>query len=484
MNVFSNHKTLERKYRPRGGKALDVVRQLNTSAGLLVDKYLLEVFRDQGFEFDPERDNRSVYDPHAMPVALEKYRVQDSLSYDSDCLQLAKKDTFNAFCGNQKLDALSLTSCLAPFIKLERSSGLPLATTKGAAFELDLGRAVSCVESGDPFPPCIAYHRIQFGESGPKTRLVWGYPLSATLVEAMFARPLIEKFKTNQSPMTLGYNKMELSAVTQHLRNSGLTYCLDFSRFDATVRSTFIAFAFSILKTHFRAFDEFEEECWRRIVSYFLHTTILMPDGFVWQKHGGIPSGSYFTQMVGSIVNYLATQYMSYRSHGSGIPRGWLVVLGDDSLFSMPFVSLDKLSAYASEIGLTVNAEKSIIARKSEAVHFLGHSWPHGVASRPVSDVLKRVVTSERWSNEPIDQLRVDKLVAFVGDCKEGSLVIAKLGKVLNQIDSQTQYMLYLSTRSMNDRATAHTGLARMREMSHQTSLTFGQTINVGLWLS
>lgn len=425
--MTNTENSVVKKYRPRGKTSQDVVRSLNTTKGIIVDKYLLKVFEEQGFEFDPEVDNRSVYNPEALFDALSHYQKRP-LSYDKEVFDQAVKIAYSAFGGDGSLSNYDLNSGLKPFIKLEKSSGLPLAATKGAAFESDLALARKNVLEGKAFPPCIAYHRIQFGEKGPKTRLVWGYPLSVTLLESMFARPLIEKFLNTSSPMAFGYRKMELSAVTQRLRNCGLTYCLDFSKFDSSICSKFIHIAFRIMKTHFREFDEFTEEVWNRVESYFIHTTILMPDGFVYQKHGGVPSGSYFTQLVDSIVNFIAMQYISIKTTGDGIPERWGYVLGDDSIFTLKeYVNLTEIVRFGKQLGLLINADKSVVAKESEEVHFLGHYWPHGVASRSYNDLVKRMITSERASKLPIPDQRGMKVFAFLGDCKEGSLLSSRL---------------------------------------------------------
>lgn len=416
-----------RRHRPRGETVRDVVRQLNTRAGIIVDKYLASVFEEQGFEFDPERDNRSVYDPSKLFDALSHYEKRIT-NFDSRTLRVAMNMTMKAFGGDGTLSPAPLSDGLKKFIKLEKSSGLPMAETKGAAFEKDLSLAQQVLREDRAFPACIAYHRIQFGQEGPKTRLVWGYPLSATLVEATFARPLIDHYLGVVTPMAFGYRKMELSAVTQRLRNCGLTYCLDYSKFDSSICARFIYFAFDVMKTHFREFVEDEEIAWKRMVDYFIHTTILMPDGYIYQKHGGVPSGSYFTQLVDSIVNFMATQYIALRATGKAIPDGWLFVLGDDSIFTLStFVGMSDIQRYGAELGLKINLEKSTVARKSNKVHFLGHYWPHGVASRPLEELQLRLVTSERPSRDPLPTQRGNKLFAFTGDCKEGSILASQL---------------------------------------------------------
>lgn len=429
MHNSENNTSVERRHRPRGKVAQDVVRQLNTRTGIIVDKYLVEVFKEQGFEFDPVVDNRSVYQPEKLFDALKFYERR-STSYDGECLAKAKRLAMREFGGDRSLDPAELSQGLKSFIKLDKSSGLPLASTKGAAFEQDLRLAVATLAEGKPFPACIAYHRVQFGTNGPKTRLVWGYPLSATLVEAMFARPLINHFLGVASPMAFGYRKIELSAVTQKLRNCGLTYCLDYSKFDSSLSAGLIHFAFDVLKSHFRELTDEEAVAWKRVVDYFIHTTILMPDGYIYQKHGGVPSGSYFTQLIDSIVNYVATQYIALRATGDLIPRGWVYVLGDDSIFTLnAFVKLDRLAAFGAELGLTINSDKSVVAFGSDKVHFLGHSWPHGVASRPLRDLILRLVTAERASSEPLPIQRGQKLVNFLGDSKEGGQLMSQVMK-------------------------------------------------------
>lgn len=416
-----------RRHRPRGETARDVVRMLNTRTGIIVDKYLASVFEEQGFEFNPERDNRSVYSPEQLFDALSHYERRE-VNADKEALSIAMKITMKAFGGDGSLAVAELASSLKQFIKLEKSSGLPLAETKGAAFEKDLTLAQNILREDRAFPACIAYHRTQFGKTGPKTRLVWGYPLSATLVEAMFARPLIDHFLGVMSPMAFGYRKMELSAVTQRLRNCGLTYCLDYSKFDSSISARFIYFAFDVMRSHFGEFTEEEATAWKRIVNYFVHTTILMPDGYIYQKHGGVPSGSYFTQLVDSIVNFMATQYIALRATRTAIPNGWLFVLGDDSIFTLPtYVGMSDIKRYGAELGLKINVEKSVVARKSNEVHFLGHYWPHGVASRPLEELQLRLITSERPSRDTLPTQRGNKLFAFTGDCKEGSILASQL---------------------------------------------------------
>lgn len=44
---------------------------------------------------------------------------------------------------------------------------------------------------------------------------------------------------------------------------------------------------------------------WDIIVDYIIHTPIRFADGERHVKHSGVASGSYFTQLIDSIVNYI-----------------------------------------------------------------------------------------------------------------------------------------------------------------------------------
>lgn len=69
-----------------------------------------------------------------------------------------------------------------------------------------------------------------------------------------------------------------------------------------------------------RAFDWIED--------YFINTRIMLPDGTVFRKKHGLPSGSYLTQLIGSICNMLAVKTL-LRIQSIVVSK--IRVLGDDS---------------------------------------------------------------------------------------------------------------------------------------------------------
>lgn len=53
------------------------------------------------------------------------------------------------------------------------------------------------------------------------------------------------------------------------------------------------------------------------IQKYFIYTTIRTANGLRYRKDNGIASGSYFTQIIGSIFNYILIQWMTLKFCGN-----------------------------------------------------------------------------------------------------------------------------------------------------------------------
>jgi len=263
---------------------------------------------------------------------------------------------------------------------------------KGDPENLSIGlRRERDVKEGRKAPnPCVAFARTQ---RGGKTRLVWGYPLEMTMMEARFARPIIDQFLRVRTPMTIGTAKYKVGAkISCTMRNRRHTYSLDYSKFDASISKEFILRAFSILETWFSPEDR-TAHCWERIVHYFIHTPIVMPDGRLYVgKDRGVPSGSFFTQVIDSVVNLILVYYYLYqRKIRLSIDR--LMVLGDDSIFAInEVVELEDIATCLEEVGITLNVSKS----KVDSYHYLGAYWYMGIPKLPINEIIKRAICPER----------------------------------------------------------------------------------------
>lgn len=242
-------------------------------------------------------------------------------------------------------------------------------------------------------PDCCAFTRSHLTEKGTnKIRAVWGYPMSMTMGEAVFAVPLIEAYQKQISPMAYGYDTA-LGGARRIIGESGnhASYCaLDFSSFDKTVPAPLIQVAFSILlrnidivnyRDHGVADSRRILRMWRYIERYFIHTPIRLCNGERFRKHAGVASGSYFTQLIDSIVNYILVVWAGIEQ---GAPPEYIKVLGDDSIAGFRFkFSLDDAAALFKTIGMSVNIKKSMVSPTISRLTFLGYSINLGAPTKP-----------------------------------------------------------------------------------------------------
>jgi len=360
----------------------------------IFDDHVASILRQQGFKWT--EDPRSIYDPSQLWSALERYATDwKEYEFIDSHLEVGFRKAFKIFAKPKEADHLRLLDDhLIPShaLKLNKSAGLPLMVKKAEALAYGFDRE-SQVRSGSKAPnPCVAYKRTQ---KGNKTRLVWGYPLEMTIMEARFARPLIDHFKSVRTPMAFGLSKAELGSYIHKyvVDQRGTIVALDYSKFDSTISAVLIRQAFRILSTWF-AKEDLDEYGWDCLVKYFIYTPIVMPDGNLYTgKNHGVPSGSYFTQLIDSIVN-VAVCYAIGDKFGLDIKHRAFFVLGDDVLLNIRGeVDLHAWSDYVSSFGLTINVEKTII----NVPHFLGAVWYKGKPDTDVQELVHKAIFPESF---------------------------------------------------------------------------------------
>lgn len=382
----------------------------------MADPNVKDALLAQGY--DIEDAPRSVYRVSKLFEALSHYAPgkNPSLKID-DNVAAGIALAYKCFARKNNLSYLKILPMSAETVVRVTSnpSGSPGLTNYGCTKAESMTRALERglqILSGEKQPePCLAFKRTQFND---KTRLVWGYPYSMTVIEGLVAKPLLDKFKGGNTPMAFA---MTTGALGTKLRVASYhrewAYSLDMSQFDATISSSLIHIAFKIIRTWFDM-DAMEpvsgktvKNVFDIIEKYFIHTTIVMPDGNIYYgKDHGVPSGSYFTQMVDSIVNTIIGGTISAR-FALNVDRHEIFVLGDDLLmWSNRRIDLDKIAKYANQIfGVKLHGkEKSEIYHYDDVVHYLGRDWANGMPTLSEEEVIKRMVFPEsfrRYDKDP-----------------------------------------------------------------------------------
>jgi hypothetical protein len=393
---------------------------------VLIDDNVRDMLLAQGFS--TEEAPRSIYKVEKLYEALSGYAPHKAPKPRPGAeYQHGVALAFSSFArkgDEERLHVLPFTP--ETIVKVTSNpSGSPGLTnygcTKAESQTRALERGLQTLRREKKPEPCLAFKRTQFKD---KTRLVWGYPYSMTVIEGLVAKPLIEKFKRRNSPMAFaiatGALGTKLRVASYHRK---WAYSLDMSQFDATISSELIHVAFKILRTWF---DDREvepvsgktvDEIFKLIENYFIHTTIVMPDGNIYYgKDHGVPSGSYFTQMIDSVVNVIIGGAIS--SHFKlNVSKREVFVLGDDlMLWSNRKVDLDAIADYANtHFGVKMHgSEKSNLYHYDEVIHYLGRDWDNGLPTLDESEVLKRMVHPETFRKYDRDPQRRERQVKML----------------------------------------------------------------------
>jgi hypothetical protein len=347
--------------------------------------------------------------------------------FDPAIYERAKAATFRMAGGrSRRYLPLSENEVVDKVLHLDKSAGAPFFCNTSLILDRGIQRSRDVRAGRIGFDPYVAYRRIQHGSSGPKGRLVWGSPLATTILAASFAKAAY-KGLVRRHCFSYGYQKAEVGAfISEFQAVARRVYCLDFSGFDSTVPAFVIGDAFDIVHSHL-LLDAEETDLFYRLTNDFIHSRIVLPDASIYQKHRGIPSGSPFTSIVGSICNLIILNYIWIRLTDAALKEDRVLVLGDDSIVATnSIVSLDSIARVANELGMEVSVSKSKVAARGDRVEFLGHEWENARPHRPRRDVAIRLVFEEKHRPRDITMTYM-RLYGFTSDCFEAYDMVIEL---------------------------------------------------------
>ncbi|ABB04855.1 putative RNA dependent RNA polymerse [Raphanus sativus cryptic virus 2] len=226
--------------------------------------------------------------------------------------------------------------------------------------------------------PDVAFTRTQLSQVKVKTKVrnVWGEAFHYVLLEGLFADPLINFFSNEESFYFIGRNPL-LSVPTlieEIFKSKDYVYAFDWSGFDASVQEWEIRFAFQCLESQLIFPSNVEAQIWRFIVELFIYRKIAAPNGTLFLKTLGIPSGSCFTNMIGSVVNYVRIQYMFKKLTDDFVEA---YTHGDDSLAAVStaqYIPLEKFGPICEPFMWSINTLKSEVSREGRLTTFLSRS--------------------------------------------------------------------------------------------------------------
>lgn len=342
-------------------------------------------------------DVRSFYSYKKLWEQFGNFQTDIKTNYDPKLLHAAAQIAVNELGiqdGSLELDALDVS--LYTKIDPGKNAGLPSLENKGDQFGYALSRAISIIYHGKHFTPAVATVRTQRKH---KTRLAWAMPLDQVLIEHTIYGPIMENLSFNHPLLS----RNSSSIIAQKIYSSEIRYKynvgIDYSQFDARVPSGVIRVIFNKLKQLFNTNNKTDdylfrfEKTFEKVIQGFIDTIILMPDGHLYQKHRGIPSGSQLTSLIGSLCNLTMLKYyfMSSKIHGRSL------ALGDDSAsFINNKISLNHLSAFMSRVfGMIVNPSKCSFRNSGDGVEVLGYLYKRGFRQEDPRKTLAKLIFPE-----------------------------------------------------------------------------------------
>lgn len=321
------------------------------------------------------------------------------------------KDPYYQVC----LDSLreEMRAVLSPLTMEEAAEAIPRATSPGFPFiRTHPGKKKDYIianylpkfsnywsrvgnkEKVSPLPDCAAFARSHIGKVGTnKVRPVWAYPVEAIVEEARFAVPLQNALKTQKIGKQFAYGMELLKGGMTWLNNKlqrsrrrdpGCKFVMiDYTAFDNSVPAWLIRDVFGIIKDMFKM-DDADSRRFKALVDYFINTPVQNMDGRRFQKWHGIPSGSMFTNIVDTMINFVVTTYSLVKS--TGRQPLFFNCFGDDSVASMPgrsLLNMNSMADAAQTFGMKININKSYWTNVLTNVHYLGYYNYHGDPIKP-----------------------------------------------------------------------------------------------------
>lgn len=254
--------------------------------------------------------------------------------------------------------------------------------------------------------PDVGHTRTQLTDltEKMKVRNVWGRAFHYILIEGTTADPLIHEFMKHDTFYHIGRDPLDSvpQVISKAARAGRWLYAIDWKQFDATVSRFEINAAFDLIK-EIMYFPNYQTEVAFEVSrQLFIHKKIAAPNGKIYWVHKGIPSGSYFTSIIGSIVNRLRIEYMWRTILGRG-PRV-CYTQGDDSLSSDDsFISPEQFADVANQIGWIFNPEKTEYSTNPSEISFLGRTSMGGLNLRDTTKCIRLLVYPEY----PVDSPRI-----------------------------------------------------------------------------
>lgn len=279
------------------------------------------------------------------------------------------------------------------FLKNSTSAGLPFISSKGSVKDEYRVNFLDYFARNDP---ALLGTRTQ--EKGKTARSFWIISMATVIFEMMYYRPLLEYQKKQVwRPSLLGPDVVDQHVsqlILEAVERERLIFSSDFKQYDATAKKTLQKGGFGYVKYLYQAKEHDNIDL---IANRFLNVGLVTPDGIMKGEHG-IPSGSVFTNEIGSTIQFLVAR------ESKVVFAEEIKCQGDDGILSIKSDNVEHLINTYSKRGLEIERKKTLVrkdfgmfCRKMYHIDYAEGGKIGGIYS--VYRALNRLVHPERWVN-------------------------------------------------------------------------------------
>jgi hypothetical protein len=274
--------------------------------------------------------------------------------------------------------------------------------------------------------PDMAFTRTQLTElsKGIKVRHVFGEAFQYIILEGLTASPAMDMFTENETFFFVGQDPRIYVPILieKTIGSNPKVASFDWTAFDATAETWEIEDAFNLLDRIFTFPDEESQAAYEISKVLFIYRKIAAPNGTVYQKARGVPSGSFYTMLIDSIINWKRILYLHHRAYGF-FPKS-LKTQGDDSFAGVheQFTAHDLYLAIPAKAPWIFNPFKCEVGDSGSQVPFLQRKLKWGDQSREVDKVERLAIYPEYEVNDP--QISAYRARALWEDTNYESLIL------------------------------------------------------------
>ncbi|KAI4491421.1 hypothetical protein M0804_002813 [Polistes exclamans] len=262
------------------------------------------------------------------------------------------------------------------------------------------------------FPDCAAYASGKICDSEiNEVRPTWQMPISIVLQETRYASPLIQAFMEQKCCRNAAYGCEILKGGMMWLNNE-ISLCNqrndptkiflpNYTDFDASIPAWLIHDVFNIVMEKFELTPD-DKVKFKECINYFIYTPIRNVDGKRYLKTHGIPSGSMFTDIIGTLVNMVISWCSSNEVYKSNPLLDFF--FSDNSILcyhkNVKIDVLDYANFLRKVFGITMNVDESYWTYDIQKISFFGYYNFNGMAYKSSKELIAKMLYPQQLNDK------------------------------------------------------------------------------------